>query len=66
LAAIQSSVDDREDSEKYDKNHNYIPKKKDGSEEVDHDWYLNKLDTTNTGGLYAYIELVTYVIPYIK
>lgn len=66
LAAIQSSVDDREDSEKYDANHNYIPKKKDGSDEVDHDWYLNKLDTTNTGGLYTYIELVTYVIPYIK
>lgn len=66
LAAIQTSVDDRPDSEKYDENRRYIPKKKDGSEEVDHDWYLKKLDTTNTGGLYTYIELVTYVIPYIK
>lgn len=66
LAFIQASVDPRPDAEKYDEKHNYVPKKMDGSEEVDHNYYLNILRDSNQGGYYTYLEIVMYVIPYIK
>ena len=66
LAFIQASVDPRPDAEKYDEKHNYVPKKMDGSEEVDHNYYINILRDSNQGGYYTYLEIVMYVIPYIK
>lgn len=66
LAFIQASVDPRPDAEKYDEKHNYVPKKVDGSEEVDHNYYINILRDSNQGGYYTYLEIVMYVIPYIQ
>lgn len=66
LAFIQASVDPRPDAEKYDEKHNYVPKKVDGSEKVDHNYYINILRDSNQGGYYTYLEIVMYVIPYIK
>lgn len=67
LKALQVSVDTRDESEKYDENDNYLPKKND-NDEVDHEWYLNLLyeNIDEYSGYYTYLDIVTYILPYIE
>lgn len=67
LKFLQVQVDDRDASEKYDANENYLPKL-DENGEVDHEWYLEKLydNIDNYGGYYTYLDIVTYILPYIE
>ena len=66
LQLLQVSVDDRPDSEKYDESGNYLPKM--SGDEVDNDWYLERLyeSANGYGGYYTYKEIITYIIPYIE
>lgn len=65
LSVLQTSVDTREEEEMYDEDGEYIPYKTDDGE-VDHQRYLELLKASNQGGYYTYMEIVTYIIPYIK
>lgn len=63
LELLQVSVDP---NPQYTSDGDYIPKKI--GLEVDHDWYLDLLHESENGygGYYTYIEIITYILPYIS
>lgn len=67
LEAFQKAVDTRDESEMFDQDGKYLPKLN-GEGEVDHEWYLNLLYTNieTYSGYYTYLDIVTYILPYIE
>lgn len=68
LERLQEAVDDRSDDVKYPDGIDgpYSPKMI--GNEVDHDWYLQKLHDQmgEYSGYYTYQEIITYILPYIN